>query len=71
MPSELDLFTARERKVETLTLRLTKEQKERLNVMACRGGMSMSLFVLMLIGREHIRVLNEEVFNDSDDGLPF
>jgi hypothetical protein len=59
-----------EGKADTITIRVTKNQKERLRIMA--GGCNISAFVLGLIKQENQRQINERlhgVFDDDD--IPF
>ena len=74
--ADAHLFDVRNAKTETLTLRCTKEQKERINFMAINNGMNLSKYIFTLVQREHHRIVNKEAslndfFDNVDDGLPF
>ena len=71
MFDESSLFDERDTKDETLTIRLTKRQKDRIGFLAKRKGLSASKFIMALVGEENQRHINESHFNLCEDGMPF
>lgn len=65
------LFREKERKDSEITIKLTKSQKERIEQMSKRIGLSSTKFIIGLIGAEHERQINESVSNVFNDDMPF
>ena len=65
------LFKVPDNKSETLTLRLTPKQKEQTELMARHEHVSVSRFILALIGQEYQRRINEGLLDTWNDGMPW
>jgi len=70
------LFNEHDTKTETVTLRLTKDQKCRVSSMA--AGRSVSAYILNLIAQENQRLIDSKFMSfigydsdDTSDDLPF
>ncbi len=69
MLNDFTLFNKNDTKSETLTIRLTRQQKQRINLMARHRRVTATRLVLDLIGQENDKLIAEGLF-DLDD-LPF
>ena len=76
--NEANLFSEKVVRTETITIRLTYEDKERLRSLA--NGQSISAFILSLLAKENARQVNAQVANffdygdettNVDDGMPW
>ena len=66
-PNTLTLYENRPAKSETITVRLSWEQKKGLARLAERKGLSISKFILSLVDEENQRMINDSLYGD----LPF
>jgi uncharacterized protein (DUF1778 family) len=68
---ETKLFDEPEAKTETITIRLTKKQRERINLMARNNRLNISKFVFALIAQENKRQIDKGILDLWDDGMPW
>ena len=66
--TSLTMFDQSVTKTETITLRVSWEQKKRIEYLAQKKGVSMSRFIMSLVSEENHRQMTNDLY---DDGLPF
>ena len=64
----LTMFDQSATKTETITLRVSWEQKKRIEYLAQKKGVSMSRFIMSLVSEENQRQMTDDLYND---GFPF
>jgi len=66
--TSLTMFDQSVTKTETITLRVSWEQKKRIEYLAQKKGASMSRFIMSLVSEENHRQMTNDLY---DDGFPF
>ena len=66
--NSLTMFDQSATKTETITLRVSWEQKKRIEYLSQKKGESVSRFIMSLVSEENHRQMTKALY---DDGLPF